>query len=39
MKQKISPNNESIQDTIVDIAGYSSIGIMWSYGQFMLPLE
>lgn len=38
-KNKLFPNNESIHDTVMDIAGYSSIGIMWTYGQFMLPLD
>ena len=33
------PNNESIQDTVMDIAGYSAIGIMWENQQFLLPLE
>lgn len=31
--------NEPISDTILDIAGYSSIGIMWERGTFLLPLE
>jgi len=34
-----SPANESIQDTYVDIIGYSAIGIMWEDGNFMLPFE
>lgn len=32
------PNNESIDDTIIDIIGYSAIGIMWEREEFMLPL-
>lgn len=31
--------NEPIEDTILDIAGYSAIGIMWETGTFLLPLE
>lgn len=31
--------NEPIQDTLLDIAGYSAIGIMWENGTFMFPLE
>ncbi|NBR35900.1 MAG: DUF1599 domain-containing protein [Chitinophagales bacterium] len=38
-KNKLSPNNESIADTVMDIAGYSAIGMMWNREQFMLPLE
>jgi len=38
-KNKFVPKNESIADTVMDIAGYSAIGIMWMYGQFLLPLE
>lgn len=32
------PNNESIDDTILDIVGYSTIGIMWERNEFLLPL-
>lgn len=32
------PSNESIQDTVLDIIGYSAIGIMWENHQFLLPL-
>lgn len=32
------PNNESIDDTILDIVGYSAIGIMWERQEFLLPL-
>jgi hypothetical protein len=31
--------NEPIEDTILDIAGYSAIGMMWEAGTFLLPLE
>ncbi|MFN7317963.1 MAG: hypothetical protein ACK5S6_00505 [bacterium] len=33
-----NPNNESIDDTVMDIAGYSAIGIMWENQKFLLPL-
>lgn len=33
-----SPNNESIDDTVMDIAGYAAIGIMWENQKFLLPL-
>ncbi len=34
-----TPNNESIEDTLLDIVGYSAIGIMWEKGDFMLELK
>ena len=34
-----APGNESIYDTVMDIAGYSAIGIMWARNEFLLPLE
>lgn len=33
-----TPNNESIDDTLLDIVGYSAIGIMWEKNKFLLPL-
>ncbi len=36
--RQIEAANEPIQDTILDIAGYSAIGIMWETNTFMLPL-
>ncbi len=33
------PSNESVEDTYLDIVGYSAIGIMWEEGTFLLPLE
>lgn len=33
------PENETIDDTLLDIVGYSAIGIMWETAVFMLPLE
>ena len=38
-EKKTDPNNESIDDTVMDIAGYAAIGIMWESMQFLLPLE
>lgn len=37
--QQLEAANEPIEDTILDIAGYSAIGIMWETGTFLLPLE
>lgn len=34
-----TPNNESIEDTLLDIIGYSAIGIMWEKGDFLLELK
>lgn len=34
-----TPNNESIEDTLLDIVGYSAIGIMWEKGDFLLELK
>ena len=34
-----TPGNESIADTVMDIAGYAAIGIMWESENFLLPLE
>ena len=31
--------NESIVDTVLDIAGYSAIGVMWERGTFLLPVK
>ena len=31
--------NESIYDTLLDIGGYSAIGIMWIRNQFLIPLK
>jgi hypothetical protein len=33
------PNNESIQDNVMDVIGYAAIGIMWESGTFLLKLE
>lgn len=32
------PNHESINDTLLDIVGYATIGIMWEQEKFLLPL-
>lgn len=34
-----TPENESVADTVTDIAGYAAIGIMWESRLFLLPLE
>jgi hypothetical protein len=31
--------NESIYDTLLDIGGYSAIGVMWIRNQFLIPLK
>ena len=33
------PENESIQDTLLDITNYCAIGIMWERNEFLLPLK
>jgi len=38
-KTGAEPNNESIEDTLLDIIGYSAIGIMWESQVFLLPLK
>jgi len=30
------PNNESIEDNVLDLVGYSCIGMMWEQGTFLL---
>ena len=34
----LKPNNESIEDNIMDVVGYAAIGIMWESRLFLLPL-
>ena len=34
----LAASNEPIKDTVLDIAGYSAIGIMWDKEQFLLDL-
>ena len=38
VKNGKNPENESVADTVIDIAGYSAIGIMWESQNFLLPL-
>lgn len=33
------PQNESLLDNVIDVMGYSAIGIMWEKEEFLLPLE
>lgn len=33
------PQNESIQDNLLDVVGYAAIGIMWESMTFLLPLK
>lgn len=33
------PWNESVEDTLLDIIGYSVVGMMWEDGTFMVPLQ
>lgn len=33
------PQNESLLDNVVDVMGYSAIGLMWEAGTFLFPLE
>ena len=32
------PNNESIEDNLMDVVGYAAIGMMWESRLFLLPL-
>lgn len=32
-------NDESIFDTLTDIVGYTTVTLMWLYGDFLLPME
>lgn len=34
-----TPQNESILDNVIDVMGYSAIGIMWEKDEFLLPLD
>jgi hypothetical protein len=33
------PQNESIQDNLLDVVGYAAIGIMWESMTFLMPLK
>jgi|TARA_B110001454_G_scaffold216596_1_gene240162 hypothetical protein len=34
-----SPSNETVADNLLDVIGYSVIGLMWENGSFMLQLR
>lgn len=34
-----NPQNETVVDNFIDVVGYSSIGVMWERGWFLLPLK
>ena len=34
-----APNNESIEDNVADVIGYSIIGAMWEAGTFLFALQ
>lgn len=38
LRSDAKPSNESIEDTLLDIVGYSAIGIMWERDLFLLDL-
>lgn len=38
LRSDAKPSNESIEDTLLDIVGYSAIGMMWERSVFLLPL-
>jgi len=33
------PNNESIQDNLLDVVGYATVAIMWESMTFLLPMK
>ena len=33
------PENESIEDNLMDVVGYATIGIMWENSTFLLPMR
>lgn len=39
IKKNSSPSNESLQDTLLDIIGYSIIAIKWINGTFLLSMS
>ena len=39
LSKNLDASFEPIQDTVLDIAGYAAIGIMWESGTFLLALE
>jgi hypothetical protein len=34
-----SPENESLQDNVMDVVGYCAIGCMWEAEKFLLPVS
>jgi hypothetical protein len=34
-----APENESIDDNLMDVIGYSTIGLMWEDQTFFIPLK
>lgn len=38
-KTGLRPANESVADNLLDVIGYSAIGLMWENGTFMLELK
>lgn len=34
-----TPENESLQDNVMDVVGYCAIGCMWEAQKFLLPLK
>ena len=38
-KTGLRPANESVTDNLLDVIGYSAIGLMWENGTFMLELK
>jgi hypothetical protein len=39
IKNNSNPSNESLQDTLLDIIGYSIIAIKWINGTFLFPMS
>ena len=39
LEKQYEASNESIEDTYLDIIGYSVIGMMWMNGDFFKPLR
>ena len=39
IKKNSNPSNESLQDTLLDIIGYSIIAIKWINGTFLFPMS
>lgn len=39
LKSGAVPENESLQDNIMDVVGYCAIGCMWEARVFLLPLD